>query len=159
MISREQMIEQSVEDHLRDHLTGVLGSSMAKVKIVDSFNPTDYAGELGENVVALGYNFDDGGKAAELGSSLVRKLHTIEVFTLGVTPVWGNNLSAHVAAAFPVGAVIPLKDISSAAKPIIDYLPIEEAAREKQVIRDPAPWQENIWLVRLRVTDEYFAAY
>lgn len=159
MISREQKIEQSVEDHLRDHLTEILGTSMTKVSLVDSFNPTDYDGTLDENVVALGYNFDNGGRAAELGSSLISKLHTIEVFILGVTPVWGNNLSAHVAGAFPTGAVIPLKEIGDPAKPVIDYLPIEEAAREKQVIRDPQPWQENIWLVRLKVTDEYFAAY
>lgn len=160
LIAREQLIEQSVQERLRTMLFGAepigFAYNTTTVELLDAFDAKRFEG--GEkNYVAAGFDFDDGGKQAECGSSLVQRAHTIELWVVGRTPTWGKNLSAMVKAAVEADLRIPLLDVGVTNKPVIDYLIVDEVQREHTPVADPKPWQENIWIVRLRVTDEYFA--
>lgn len=156
-IAREQKVQQSVQDYVRGKVFTEWGYPEDQVELVDSFNADDYEGGLSKNVIAVGYNFDDGGSAAELGSDLVRRVYTIELFCLGATPTWAQNLSGIVKEALESERRIPLREIGDPARPIIDYLIVDDVTNEREVISDPAPWQRYIWTVRVRVEDEYFA--
>lgn len=156
-ISREQKVQQSVQDYVRGKVFDEWDYPEDQVALVDSFNADDFEGGLDKNYIAVGYNFDDGGKAAELGSDLVTRLYTIELFCIGATATWAQNLSGIVKEALESEKRIPLREISDPARPIVDYLIVDEVSNEREVISDPAPWQRFIWTVRVRVEDQYFA--
>jgi hypothetical protein len=58
------------------------------------------------------------------------------------------------------GVTIPIKDIADPTQPIIDNLTIPPGGlRVSHVaVRDPRPWEENVWLCRVNLEDYYFAA-
>lgn len=158
MITREDMVEQSVQDYVRHALFQLRDYPESQVEILDSFPFGRFEGPLEKNYVAMGFNFDDGGEQAELGSDLKRRLYTIQFFIFGLTTVYARNLANAVKFALDTEGVVPLKDIGQAGAPLIDALIVENVSAERQIIPDPEPWQENVWTATLRVTDEYHAS-
>lgn len=156
MITREDMITQSAQDHLRVKLTDRGYPVGSDVVLLDSFPYNTFSGPLDKNYVAAGFDFDDGGEQAELGSDLIRRQYTIEVFVFGKNPVWGRNLANVIRSIFDDG-LIPLKDITADGAPVIDQLCVFRVSADRQPIADPKPWEENVWLVTVKVDDEYFA--
>lgn len=156
-IQREDKIEQSVQDYLSEQLFNVRGYPESQVEITDAWSGEPIETPLLKNIVAVGFNFDDGGKLAELGSTFVRRLYTIEFFIFAKSATWGRNLAAAVQGSLENDLIIPLKDIGEPGQPLIDTLPVISVSSQRQVIPDPAPWQKFVWTVHLRVEDSYYA--
>lgn len=155
MIQRSQKVEQSIQDYVRDKLFGAQKYPPQQIEILDAWDSSKFEGTLDKNYVAMGFNFDDGGKEGETGSTLVRKLVTIEFFVIAVNATWGRNLSSAIQTALDLDRVVPLKDIGEPGQPVIDQLPVLSVSSEHQPIANPQPWQRFIWTVHLRVEDEY----
>lgn len=158
-VVRETLVMQSVEDYLDDVLFTQKGYPRDRVTFLDSFPYNRWRdGEvLSTNYVAVGFNFDDGGNALELGSALIRRKYTIEFFVFGVNSLWGSNLANAVRDAAVVDDRIPLKAVDQPGKPIIDYLLVDSSSAERQIIPDPQPFQEFVWTAHLVISDEYDA--
>lgn len=160
MISREDLIEQSVQDFLKAALTARGYSLGGDVELVETF-PYHLTGELEKNYVAVGFNFDDEGTAAELGSDLKVRQYTIQFWIFGQTKAWAKNLANVVKfAAQADDDRIPLKDYEADPDdpPVIDYLCVNASSTERQIAPDPEPWQEFVWTTTVVVQDEYHAS-
>jgi hypothetical protein len=160
VVTREQKIEQSVQDYVRDMLFNRFGYPADEVELLDSFPTNRFDRALDHTYVALGFNFDDGGRSGEMGSDLKRRIYTVELFVFGHTSLWGRNVGNAVKAALEQESSIPIKDIAEPTQPIIDNLTIPPGGlRVSHVaVRDPRPWEENVWLCRVNLEDYYFAA-
>jgi hypothetical protein len=160
VVTREQMIEQSIQDYVRDMLFNKFNYPQDEVELLDAFPARRFDKALDHTYVALGFNFDDGGRGGEMGSDLKRRIYTVELFVFGHTSLWGRNVGNAVKAALEQDATIPLKDISDPAQPVIDFLTIPPGGLRVQHVhvRDPRPWEENVWLCRVNLEDYYFAA-
>lgn len=156
-ITREDLVSQSVQDYLRDQLFNVRGYPQDRVELMDAWQGEPLDTPLQKNYIALGFSFDDGGQQGEMGSDLTVRLYTIEFFIFGQSPTWGRNLANAVKFSLENDKLIPLKDISDPAKPVIDQLPLLSVSAERQPIPDPAEWQRNVWTVHLKIEDTYFA--
>lgn len=156
MVTREDMIAQSVTDHVQAALQarGYAG----EYELVESFEYVPRA-ELTQNVVAPGFNFDDQGHQAEMGSDLKVRLYTIEFFVFGTTALFARNLANVIKFALDAdNGTIPLKDVSQDGAPEIDVLEVIGVQAEHQVVPDPEPWQEHVWTTTARVQDVYHAS-
>lgn len=153
MISREQKITQSVQDHVREALDakGYAG----EYDFVDSWE--DVPRELVRPTIASGFDFDDEGEAAELGSDLVRRLYTVQFLVFGPTETWAKNLASVIKFAIDADGVVPLRDIEQDGAPVIDHLVVAGVSSEKQQVVNPEPWQAHIWSATARLEDEYSA--
>lgn len=155
MISREDLVEQSVTDYARAAIFDDRGYPADQVEMVEDF-PHNMT-ELTKNIIALGFNFDDQGTQAELGSDLKNRTYVIEFFVFGLTGTYAKNLANVLKFALDRDGIIPLKDIEQPDAPVIDSLVVEGASTQRQVIADPEPWQEFVWTTTVRVTDTYHA--
>jgi hypothetical protein len=156
MITREDLVSQSVMDHA---VAGIAaqGYPPTQVAFLESF-PYDVTGPLEKNLIAAGFDFDDGGEQAELGSALKRRLYTIEFFVFGMTMTWARNLANALKFVLEGDGRIALKDIGQPGAPIIDYLLVDAVSAQRQIITDPDPFEEFVYTTTLRVRDEYYAA-
>src|SRR5439155_20947328 len=95
MIDRESVIERSVDMYLRNQLFNVRGYPTEKVEILDAY-PTNQVmtGPLDKNYIAIGWNTDDGGRQAELGSSLKRRVYTFVFYVFGTNRVWAKIVAS-----------------------------------------------------------------
>lgn len=159
MVTRDDKITQSVQDYVRGVLFGKLGYPADKVEMLDAFPANRFTGKLDKNYVAAGFNFDDGGEAGEMGSDLTHRIYTVEFFVFGMTPVWGRNIGSALRTALEQDPTIPLKDIGE-SDDVIDSLTIPpRGLRARHLpIRDPRPWEENVWVVTVNLEDYYYAA-
>jgi hypothetical protein len=158
VISREDMVTQSVQDYVRAALVARGYELPGMVRLLDSFPYERREEGLDCQLVALGFDFDDEGEQAELGSDLMRRSYTIELFVFGTTNTWARNLANVMKFAVQNEGTIPLKDVSQPGAPVIDRLEVLGASAERQVIRDPQPWQQYVWTTVIRVQDVYHAS-
>lgn len=157
-VTREELVEQSVTDYLRDQMFNVRQYPASRVQLLDAFTENVFgAGPLNTNYLAIGFNFDDGGVQAELGSDLLRRTYTIEVWVIGQSAVEGRNLANAVRDSVESDGIIPLKDITDPAAPVIDALIVDPVRAQRQPVPEPKPWQEFLWIVTVPVLDEYHA--
>jgi hypothetical protein len=165
MIAREDAITQSLQDHLREHLYGTFSYPSAKVEIIDGFDLTLFDERYGDSgldktFIATAYQFDDGGRSLELGSTLTEYLHTIDFIILGHTSTWGRNVAHVVKAIFLTDeGSVPLYDFSVAVapRPVLDRMPVEEVSAQREFSMTPRPWNAHAWTTRVRLTDTVFA--
>jgi hypothetical protein len=160
MVTREDQVEQSVQDYVKAGLIDN-GYGIDKVKVRDAFPSADErATELTMTTVAIGFNFDDGGRHIELGSDLTQRLYTIEFWTFGISPVYGRNVANVIRAILESGDyLIPLKAIEQSGQPVIDQLIIPDdrgISVTRQIARDPRTWDRFVWTTILKVEDIYF---
>jgi hypothetical protein len=155
MIQRSQKVEQSIQEYVRGLIFGAQKYPETQVEILDAWDGEKFSGTLDKNYIAMGFNFDDGGKEGEVGSNLVRKLVTVEFFVVATNATWGRNLSSALTTALESDRVVPLLDIGEPGQPQIDALPVITCSSEHQPIANPQPWQRFIWTVHLRLEDEY----
>lgn len=159
MITREQQVEQSVQDYIRDSLV-TLGYDETQVVLRDSFPSADERSKpLDVTTVAIGFNFDDGGRHMELGSDLTLRVYTIEFWTFGLTATWGRNVSHVMRAIIEQGDyLIPLKAIEQAGQPEIDKLIVQDergVSVTRQIAGDPRIWDRFVWTTTVKVEDTY----
>jgi len=108
--------------------------------------------------VATGFDFDDEGEQAEMGSDLKRRLYTIQFFVFGQTLTLSRNIANALKFVLEREGTIPLLQVDQAGRPEIDKLILEGVSAERQVVPDPQPWQRFVYTTTLRVEDCYFAA-
>lgn len=159
MITREDQVEQSVSDFVRAGLVAA-GYDEAQVILRDSFPGADErAKPLEKTTVAIGFNFDDGGRHIELGSDLTLRVYTIEFWTFGVTATFGRNVANVIRAVIEQGDyLIPLLAIEQVAKPVIDQLVIQDergVSVTRQIASDPRLWDRFVWTTTVKVEDTY----
>lgn len=158
MISREDLVEQSATDYLRAAIFGERGYGEDQVEFLEAFSGELHEHTLSKNYIAIGFNFDDEGEQAELGTDLMRRLYTIQFLVFGQTNTWARNLANVAKFALERDRVIPLKDISLPEAPVIDALEVVGASAHRQVVANPEPWQQFVWATHLTLEDVYNAA-
>lgn len=155
MIDRESIIERSVDTYLRQQLFNVRGYPTDKVQILDAYpTNTQMLGPLDKNYIAIGWSTDDGGRQAELGSSLKRRVYTFDFYVFGTNRVWGKNLASVIRFSLESDQVIGLLDPRDGTT-VIDHVDVDYVSSQQAVSRTPRPWEENCWITRLRVEDYY----
>lgn len=154
MIDRETIIERSVELYLRHQLYDIRSYPQNKVVMLDAYPDNQRMSKpLDANYVAVGYQADDGGRQAELGSSLKRRLYTMDFYVFGISRVWGKNLANVLRSCAEVDGVINLVDPVTSA--VLGYVGVEFASTQPALRPDPRPWEENCWITRVRLEDFY----
>ena len=155
MITREQLVTESVQRYAEAALIAH-GYVPDDVTMLESF-PYTYVGELTKNLIATGFDFDNEGEQAELGSDLKVRLYTVQFFVFGKTQTWAKNIANAIKFALDVEPTIPLLDIGVAGQPEIDRLVLVGVSSERQLFTDPDPFQQHVWSTTARVEDTYFA--
>lgn len=157
MVTREDLVEQSVTNFVRGALLD-RGYTADKVEIVETF-PGHELEQLDHCLVALGYNLDDEGTQAELGSDLTTRVYRFEFFVFGTTRTEAKNVANTIKFALQADySRVPLLQVDQAGTPEIDTLIVEGASADRQVVPDPEPWQEFVWLTTAAVEDIYVAS-
>ena len=154
-ITREDLVEQSVSDWLRLQMFTARDYPAERVELVGAFVESMFEGPLDKNYLAIGFNFDDGGVPAELGSDLIRRRYMIEVWVIGLSDPEARNLANAVRDSMESEGYVPLKDIRVAGAPVIDYLMVDPVRVMRQPVPEPKPWQEFLYIVTIPVFDEY----
>lgn len=157
MISRTDIIERSVELYVRQQLYGARAYPEDKVKMLDAY-PTQkrMTERLDRNYIAIGFTFDDGGHQAELGSSLKRRMHTIDFHVFGMSRVWARNLASVLRSSLETDGVINLLDPLNNS--VVGYVDVDYVSAQHHPVPNARPWEENVWITRLRVEDYHSAA-
>lgn len=158
MITREDAVVQSVQNFVQTGLVA-LGYTADKVFMRDAFPTQDERSEeLDTTTVATGFNFDDGGKLAEMGSDLILRVYTVEFWTFGTTPEYGSNVAHVIRRILEEDYLVPLQDIREAGSPVIDQLTVLEprgVVVTRQIANDPRPWDMNVWTTTVKLEDFY----
>lgn len=161
MITREDAVVQSAQTFVQQGLVA-LGYTADKVLMRDAFpTPDERASELDTTTVATGFNFDDGGRRAEMGSDLLLRVYTVEFWVFGTTPEYGTNVAHVIRRIFEGDYRLPLLDIRDPAFPTSDYLTVFEPRGivvQRQVANDPRPWDMNVWTTSVKLEDYYSPA-
>lgn len=160
MITREDQVEQSVSDFIKDGLT-TLNYYPNVVDVRDSFPGVDERSkELNKTTIAVGFNFDDGGRNIELGSDLKLRVYTIEFWTFGINTAQGRNIANVIRALIEQGDyLIPLKAIELPDRPVFDQLIVQDergVAVTRQIARDPRVWDRFVFTTTVKVEDTYY---
>lgn len=161
MITREDLIEQSTTNFVREGMTAAnYVPRIAEVR--EAFpTPTERDGTLTKTQIALGFNFDDGGRLAEMGSDLTEYLHTIEVWVFGRTPAEGRNTANAIKALILIADTIPIIDVRDNARPVLDQLvkpDRQPVVVSRQLAAEPRPWDRYVWTATIRLYDTYSPA-
>lgn len=156
MVTREQLIEQSIQKFVRDGLFDDHGYPSSQVEIMEAFPKSRFEGPLDKNYLAAGFGFDDQGQNVEMGSDLTRRVYTVEWFVFAKTATWGRNLAHAVKFVLEAGQTIPLLNVTEDGWPEIDRLVVLGCNAEEVPVPDPTPAEENLWRTVVRVEDVYF---
>jgi hypothetical protein len=155
-VTREQYVMQSVQDYLDRQLFDVRGYPHEQVQIKDAFTDEPIETPLTKNWVAQGFNFDDGGRQAELGSTLVKRQYNIEFFVFGTSFTWGENLANAISNSLENDLNIPVVDIAAEGRPELgEFLEVLSVRSQREAIPNPPQWQKFTWTVMLKVEDFY----
>lgn len=154
MIDRESNIEESVTKYVRDGLArrGYDGH----YRIIDAFPHTQ--AKLETNLIAVGFNYDDGGQQAECGSTLRNRTYTLEFFVFAKTATFGRNLASVIKFQADADGIIPLLDFGQSPPVEVDSLVVLAAHSQREPIQEPEPWQQFTWRAEVKVEDTYYAA-
>jgi hypothetical protein len=74
-LTREDFIVQSVEEYLKARLAARGYKKDDQFVLLDSWTGGKLPSPLGKTHIAAGFDFDDGGRAAEIGSSLMVRVY------------------------------------------------------------------------------------
>lgn len=157
MVTRERLIEQSVQEFVKDVLFNERNYPSAQIEVLDSFPYSFFDGEpLKKNYLAAGYDFDDQGIQAEIGSDLTTRNYTIEWFVFGRSKEWGRNLAHAIKFALETNVkVIPLLDVTQAGQPQIDALVVKGVTASRILVPEPEPAHEFVYHTVVTVEDTY----
>lgn len=158
MITREDLITQSVYDYVKRQVFDVRGYPASQVELRESFVYQLDEETFDRNIICAGFDFDDEGRQAEMGSDLKTRVYTIELWVFGLTDTYARNLANAIKFAVDVEGTIPLMDISQDPPVEIDKLIVEGVNADRQIIPDPEPWQRFVWTTTVQVEDTYHAA-
>lgn len=157
MITREDLITQSVFDYVTNQLFVVRDYPTSQVEVREEFVYELNEEPFTKNIVCAGFDFDDEGTQAEMGSSLKARVYTIEFWVFGLTDTYARNLANAIKFGLDSEGTVPLMDIAQTPPVEIDRLCVEGVNVDRQVIVNPEPWQRYVWTCKLQVEDVYFA--
>jgi hypothetical protein len=165
---REELVEMSVmrcitlglPDYGYILANGNAGSRPpdANVWVREAFpTPEERSQELTITTVAFGFNIDDGGEAAELGSNLTRYVHTLVAWVFALEPRFGRRL-AHTLKNITRRNLdlIPLLDFNQTAEPQVAALNVMRTQVRHEVNNSPRPWDQYVWTCAVAVSDTYY---
>lgn len=157
MIDRATVIGRSVEAFAKDQLFGVRTYPQEQVVFLDAYpSPERMSRPLDRNYIAVEAGPDDGGRQAELGSALKRRLYTFDFYVFGKSRVWGKNLASVLRFSLEGEQVINLLD--SDGTTTIGHVDVDFVSAQPAITRTPRPWEEHAWITRLRVEDFWSSA-
>lgn len=116
--------------------------------------PDERQAELTITTLAFGFNIDDGGEPAELGSTLTKYAHTLVCWVFGVEPALARKMAdslKHISRRNLDS--IPLLDFNEESEPIIDTMNVLKAQTRHQVNQSPRPWDRYVWTTSIVVRD------
>jgi len=154
-IPREVHIEQSIQNFVKREVAD-RGFPTARIEFKDSFEQREFGPDMvmDREYVALGFNYDQGGRLLELGSTLRQYSHNVEIFVIGTTFERGRALAYAIREALEAEAAIPLHNVLTGE--LIDHMLTDPVTVTRQVADNPQPWQEFFWLLRVPVLDETY---
>jgi hypothetical protein len=162
---REELVEASVMRCITSGLPDygyVLGNDPTtdNVYVREAFpTPDERSGELNITTLAFGFNIDDGGEPAELGSTLTKYVHTMVCWVFATEPRFGRRLAHTIKnIARRNNDVIPLFDFNQNPAVQIDALNVMRAQTQHQVNQSPRPWDQYVWTTSVAVRDIYYPA-
>lgn len=165
---REELVEASV---LRCLTTGLPHYGMVlqtngfdgpapNVVVREAFpSPEERDSELTATTLAFGFNVDDGGTPAELGSTLTRYTHTLMCWVFALEPRFGRKIAYAIQHVCRVNIdLIPLLDFNAdpANPPEIDALNTLAVQVQHQANNSPRPWDRYVWTASINVRDTYY---
>lgn len=152
-LTRNDFVEQSVQTLVKREVNAAYPG---KVEFVERFDHERMEG-LATNFVASGFDGEQDGVPAEMGSDLVTRPYFIEFFVVGQTRTWGRNLAHFIKQVLERDGIIPLLDLETPGfPPTADALEVIGATVEHEIVPEPEPWQHFIFTVRLQVEDTYY---
>jgi hypothetical protein len=158
-IIREELVEQSAMRAITTGLPSfgyVLNGSGQNVEVRAAFpTPTERTRELEITTLAFGFNIDDGGEPAEMGSTLTKYVHTLVCWVFATDPTFGRRLAhtiKHVVRQD--NDHIPLYDFNQQPdSPVIDMLTVMRAQTRHEVNSSERPWDRFVWTTSVSVLD------
>ena len=163
---REELVELSVlraitmglPDYGYVVANGTGNTTGANVLVREAFpSPEERGEELTITTVAFGFNIDDGGEAAELGTNLTRYVHTLMCWTFALEPRFGRRLAHTIKnIARRTLDALPLYDFNQDSDPQIDTLLVMKTQVRHQVNNSVRPWDQYVWTTSLAVQDFYY---
>jgi hypothetical protein len=156
-LTREDFVVQSVEEYLKTRLAARGYKKDDQFVLLDSYTGGQLESPLKKSHIAAGFDFDDGGRQAELGSSLIFRVYTIEFIVFGTTATWGRNLAQAIKFSLEHDGLIPLVDIAQAAPhpDTGEVLVLDSVSAQRVPVKDPADYERYVWTVSLKVEDTY----
>jgi hypothetical protein len=156
-VPRAVYVEQSVQTFIRASVLS-RGFPETQIEFRDDFEQRTLEAEkqLTKDYVAMGFNFDEGGRSLEMGSDLTEYEHHIEIFVIAQAADRGRALAYAIREDLEAAAAVPLLDILQSPPPQFDTMIVSTVKVERQVTADPLPWQEFAWLVTLVISDEFY---
>jgi hypothetical protein len=139
---------------------GTNNVSGANILVREAFpTPEERGQELTITTLAFGFNIDDGGEAAELGTNLTRYAHTLMCWTFGLEARYARRI-AHTVKNIARRNLdhIPLLDFNQADAPQIDGLNVLRSQVRHEVNNSPRPWDQYVFTTALVVQDFCYPA-
>lgn len=159
---REELVEASVMRAVRAGLPDYAyqlatgnDPTTGDVYVREAFpTPEERAEELNVTTLAFGFNIDDGGTPAELGSNLTTYVHTLVCWVFATEPRFGRRLAHTLKHLVRRDLdVLPLYDFNQDGDPRIDSLVVMKAQTRHEVNQSPRPWDRYVWTTSIAVRD------
>jgi hypothetical protein len=162
MILREDLVEMSVLRKLKEALPeyGYILSPEPKADLLvkEMFpTPEERTAELKINTLAFGFNIDDGGREAEMGSTLTEYKHTLVAWVFGMEPRIARQIANSVKHIMRRSDdAIPLLNFAAEGNPQIDVLRTDKCQVMHQGNNSQRPWDQYVWTATTVLTDTYY---
>lgn len=128
--------------------------------------PDERAEELAATTLAFGFNVDDGGEPAEMGTTLTHYVHTLTAWVFALEPRFGRKVAyalQHIARRGGgtynlLPDTLPLLDFNADSQnpPPLDPLLVFKAQVQHQGNQSPRPWDRYVWTCSIVVRDTYY---
>lgn len=157
-VNRERKVEESVQIYAKAALVAK-GWTEGRLGFMEVFPYDSFDGDLAaKSFLAWGFNFDDEGSAAEMGSDLLTRVYTLEFFVFGKDEDAAKAIANDLKFSIDTDSVIPVLDIGEPNPAEVGSMLVAGVKAAKVLVDDPKPFQEHVWLTTARVEDEYFSS-
>lgn len=127
----------------------------ANILLREAFpTPEERGQELTITTLAFGFNIDDGGREAEMGTNLTRYDHTLTCWTFGLEPRFTRRVAHTIKNIARRNLdMIPLYDFNQSNDPQIAALQVERTQVRHEINNSPRPWDQYVYTTALVVRD------
>lgn len=161
-IIREELVELSVMRAITAGLPSYgyhPNGGSKNITVREAFpTPDERGGELDITTLAFGFNSDDGGEPAEMGSNLTRYQHTLVCWVFGLEPAFARRLAHTIKHVVRHNNdIIDLLDFNTTpdTPPVIDSLVVMRSQARHEVNNSVRPWDRYVWTCSVTVRDTY----